>query len=143
MLGSGIDENKRLAMPWGDKYTANNPNNSDYDNIDSTVVNQNKDKSSLLNQYRELIFIRGKYQVFEKGLLTSLETNDKAIYAMLYEGEETIIVLHNFSGEVVKFTIEYEIESYDKVDYMEESEIDGKIASIAPYSSIVIKIKES
>lgn len=98
MKGSGIDENKRLAMPWGDlKGTTINPSGSDYRNEQPYTVNDSiKNSDSLLHHYNTVIQWRYTYPEIVTGDFKVIETDQKEVMALEYD---SIFILHNLSEE--------------------------------------------
>ena len=141
MLGSGIDENKRLAMPWGDNNTCNNPIKSNYKNIDTSLVKQEDDKDSIYNHYKLLSNIRLSYPTLGNSNISLLDDNVQELYGVIHnDGNKKVIVLHNFSDKYIEYELDYKIIKYNLINYKEESSIDDVI-SIAPYSSIVMEVE--
>ena len=141
MLGSGIDENKRLAMPWGDSYQANDPINADYKNIEETYLIQKKDKESIYNHYLKLIKIRSKYPELKEAKISNIKSEDNGLYAMLHElNEKKVIVLHNYSDVYLEYSLDYKVIDYDIIDYKESSSIE-EVIKIAPYASIILEVE--
>ncbi len=138
MKGSGRDENKRLAFKWNDKYQAKSPLNADYVKDDSLdFISQDKDKSSLLNHYRNLVNIRNKYHIFTDSVVTSYEFKNKELTGISFKNnDDEILIVHNLSDKIIK----EEIENYyivEKINNTASSLKNGEL-EIQPYSSIVL-----
>lgn len=136
MLGSGIDENKRLPMRWGEKESKYVPlpyDAVDYHDFDiDSVEEQLKDKESLLAHYQKAIQIKNHYPELVEGTLEVLDLNHKEIYAMKHD---QLIVLHNLSEK----TIEVELEG-DLIESLNSKiKQKGKTLEMSPYSSFIIK----
>lgn len=104
MSGSGIDQNKRLAMPWyKDELNGKtkHPEGYDYQGLETTSVEeQNADPKSLLNHYRHLIEIRNRFTVLEKGAISLVDLSSPSLYAIQHQDDiMSIIVVHNFSNQ--------------------------------------------
>lgn len=116
MKGSGIDENKRLAMLWGTQTTLTNPPNANYSSeyqTNGTVASQEKDKNSILNKYKTLIKIRNANPEIARGTL-QLEDHSVdgvTLYSITYNGSK-IYVLFNLSSE----TITYDLSKYGEIE---------------------------
>ena len=140
MKGSGIDENKRTAMLWGDGNDCSSPANANYDKqIDSSVREQLGDETSLLSFYRQVLSVRNRYPFIRDAEVSLFETADSRLYAVTYHGpEDDITVVTNLSDEEVTETLngEYAIDS--QIIVGTESEISGNDLRIAPYSTVVL-----
>ncbi len=140
MLGSGNDPNQRLPMPWGEQGVCANPPGVDYNNkFSSTVKEQEADKDSLLNHYRQVISIRNQYGVFERGEVKSVDFNHDALYGMIHRDEnEQVLVIHNFSEETQTVQIPFEILNYHSIG---DNQQNGNEIVMQPQSTVVINIK--
>ena len=83
-LGSGRDENKRLAFSWGDWRTVSSPGGADFrgEQTYGTVKSQTKDKNSILSYYRNAIKLRNRFPEIGRGVITS--------YAVDKDGQLTV-----------------------------------------------------
>ena len=108
MIGSGRDENKRLAMQWGvDKGMTKNPKDHDYTGeLTMNLKDQQKDSQSIFNHYKSVISVRNMYPQISTALPTVVDLNDSALYAIQYDD---IIIVHNFSSEALTIEGSYEI----------------------------------
>ena len=141
MLGSGIDENKRLAMPWGDSNTCNNPVKSNYKNIDTSLSQQQEQEDSMYNHYKLLSNIRLSYPILGNSNISLLDNSISELYAIKHDdGTQKVIVFHNFSDHFVDYKLDEKIIKYDLINYEKESIISETI-SIAPYSSIIMEVE--
>lgn len=103
MLGSGKDENKRLAIPWSEdgKGVAKDPTGADYKNDQpNTVASSLKDSNSLLNFYKKLGQIRNTYPSISRSMIQAVDTGNRNLYMMEHE---EVYILHNFSKETQSF----------------------------------------
>ncbi len=96
------DANRRLKMPWGDKDTVKNPIGSSYDEalqINGTVKDHVKDKTSLFNHYKKLIQIRKAYPEIARGNYEPVMFEAFTIggFTVNYNGSTTLLI-HN-TGE--------------------------------------------
>lgn len=136
MLGSGVDENKRLPMEWGNKEEINKTDRypgADYQDFEiDSVETQLKDKDSLLAHYQETIQIKNRYPELVEGKLEVLDFGHEAIYALMHDD---LMVLHNLSDQVL------EIEVYGKVidQLNSKNKVNGTILKMDPYSTFVIR----
>lgn len=148
MSGSGIDENKRLAMRWSDAYEkglCNNPENAE--SITHTMPPldvQLKDKASLCNYIREVIKLRNKYIALRGGEVTALAPFDDFEVAGIKKtyGNEELIVIYNGKEEEVSINHkdydfnDYVIKDSISVEFKESQIENGKL--ILPKYSITI-----
>lgn len=111
MRGSGRDENKRMAMQWGEGDECLSPADCDYTSqVTDTVLSMEADETSLLHTYRALLAERAKYPWLGEGGLRAeaVDVGDSAVFCLHVTGEgagEEVYILHNFSGKEVKLTI--------------------------------------
>lgn len=69
----------------------------------ATVSDLEKDKDSLLNHYKTYIRLRNHHIALRQGDYKKIDTTSPLIYAYLREHkDETLLVLHNFSGQRVE-----------------------------------------
>lgn len=138
MLGSGVDENKRLPMEWGEEEGEHIPNRysgADYHEFEiDSVAEQLANEESLLSHYQEAIQIKNRYPELVEGKLSLYDIENEAIYALKHDD---LIVLHNLSDEAETLSVEGEI--IEELNAGAE-EKDGKI-TIQPYSSVLIREK--
>jgi glycosidase len=106
MLGSGKDENKRLPLLWSTtdkKGMTNAPPNANYTAaIETGVMEQQEDKNSLLQFYKQAIKIKNENPEIQRGVLTSIDVGDHTIcaYSLQYENSK-VYVIHNLSEKEV------------------------------------------
>ena len=93
MTGSGRDENKRLAMVWGeDAYTCQSPEDADQkQKLKTGVVQQEADESSLLSTYRAIMQMRNAHPEIDTERPEALDLGVKALYAIRYGGTHVLI----------------------------------------------------
>lgn len=144
MLGSGDDPNKRMPMLWSNEDKTGipyNPPGVNYTNqVDTSVEEQLKDKESLLNHYKFVASIRNKSTLYETGQLEHVDVNNNSIYAMnLYNDEESILVIHNFSEE--EQSIEINVDSKDMDSTNKNNKLKGNTLTLQPLSSSVIYVE--
>lgn len=144
MSGSGIDQNKRLAMPWdldNTKGMANNPEGADYTVSDKTSVKiQDGNSNSLLNHYRNIMSLRNKYPVLYNGQVSAIDTGNPSIYALKHVDDSTsVIVIHNYSKNIQEFKINDEILNISTID--KGVKIENGVIEIQAYTSAILEIK--
>ena len=148
MRGSGKDENKRLPMIWSLSDTTGQtlgPSAADYKNdLSAGVSEQLKDKNSLLNHYKNLAYIKNKYDVITEGELEALELHPN-VYAVKSSSEsEDIIVIHNLADEKVK--LEYNFMGYKIVEQIfhfstKKARLNPQFIEIEASNSVVLQRK--
>lgn len=131
MVGSGKDENKRLPMLWSTtdkKGITNSPPNADYTKkIEAGVAEQEKDKNSLLQFYKDIIRIKNENPEIQRGKVTSIDLGNPAVcaYSLEYEGSK-VYVIHNLADEQVELDLSGD--EYSKLKIRGELKTnDGKI----------------
>lgn len=136
MLGSGKDENKRLAMPWFDDSSknANNPSGSDYKQDQPLSVEKAlEDKDSLLYYYRNLGALRNKYPSISRSGIKAIETGNRNVYLMEHDD---LYVIHNFSNNSQTVTFSSKIS--DIVTVNGTVKHDGGSLILEPYASAIL-----
>jgi alpha-amylase len=147
MRGSKPDEMIRVPFIW---YEEPNPPQctwqSTLNNISTVPCDiQSKDPDSLLNHYKGLIRVRQSSDALMKGAFRPVETGNRAVIA--YEryipddagGRESVIVLHNISGEVQKVSLDMEIHDAAIIfDSTSMSKVMGTDIEIQPLSTLII-----
>lgn len=133
MTGSGRDENKRLAMVWGEEaYTCRSPEEADQEQkLTEGVLQQEENPESLLNTYRALIAIRNAHPEID---LEKPEAFDlgKAIYAVRYG---KVCVLINMSKKTAG--IDWPKEA--AVEQVGGAELTGGLLTMQPWSIAVLR----
>lgn len=123
MLGSGKDENKRLAMKWGNNNDPKNPINSTYNIVPKTNVKEAlKDPNSLLNHYIKIIRLRNTYIKNLNAKANIL--NNKSIFSIKYDN---ITIMINLNNQKEKVEGRYKIleQLYNSKNHQTYLEIDG------------------
>lgn len=134
MRCSGKDENKRLAMLWGEGKDANSPVNSDYTSqIESSIKQQEKDKDSLLNHYKKVIELRNKY-VYNKNA-SKFDVSDDRVFALNYEGN---VVLINFSEDNIELDIKGKI--LDQINVLDKSVLNNTL-TLGGYGVVILEVE--
>ncbi|MDR0489200.1 MAG: hypothetical protein LBG99_07400 [Propionibacteriaceae bacterium] len=105
MVGSGIDQNKRMPMVWSTTDTTSMPNPPHYADYDmSAVVGvdvQREDPGSLLNFYHEVLELKVKYPAIARGKYAALDT-ERAILGWRSDYNKRVIyVFENLSDATV------------------------------------------
>lgn len=131
MVGSGKDENKRLPMLWSTSDTkgiTQAPPNADYTStIEAGVAEQEKDKNSLLQFYKNIIRIKNENPEIQRGKVTSIDLGNETVcaYSLEYNNSK-VYVIHNLGDEQVD--IDLSGDEYSKLKVKGELKTsDGKI----------------
>ncbi|MBR0091402.1 MAG: alpha-amylase [Lachnospiraceae bacterium] len=106
MRGSGRDENKRMAMQWGEGDDCLSPADCDYTaQITDTVKSEAADNDSLYQHYRALLRKRAEYPWLSEGCLRAeaVDLSDPALFCLrVWDGRDEsneVLILHNFSDQ--------------------------------------------
>jgi len=136
MRGSGIDENKRMAMLWGKGDDCLSPVNTTYTNqIESSVKQQLSDSESLLSYYQKVLSVRNDFSFIERADISYFDLNDEALFGISLSDENNeIVVVHNFAEEGK--TVEIEGKEYIELN---NSSCEKGVCEIGVYGSIIIK----
>ena len=106
MLGSGIDENKRLGMRWttdqAGQGMCKGPQAAEaVTQVYGSLEEQQADLTSMYCYYKNLIRLRNQFPSITKGKSTHLaEASDKELCVLQKTyGEETVCLFYNISGQ--------------------------------------------
>lgn len=80
-VGSGRDENKRLAFNWGDKRNVKSPIDADYEGKQKlgSVKSQKNVADSILTYYRNAIKLRNRFPEIGRGRMTAYAFNSDGV----------------------------------------------------------------
>ncbi|MDR2976335.1 MAG: alpha-amylase [Streptococcaceae bacterium] len=145
--GSGIDQNKRLPLPWG----INNPANTkesvavpgateSVTTIGGTVEEQEANPNSLLNWYKKVLRIKLRYPEIAQSRISKVDVDNSSISALNYGKKYTII--SNFDS---KASISLKLTSQMKQKIAERLSVTGayitldeKKLTLPPYSTVIL-----
>ncbi len=104
------DENRRLAMRWGDKDTIKDPNGTTYNSAlqtKSTVKSEKKDQNSLYNHYKKIIAIKNAYPAIARGTYSPVSFANDLVGGMIYryDNAEDIMIIHNIGEEPFTYSL--------------------------------------
>ncbi len=110
MSGTGVDEEKRLPMPWSTStrgagsFTTGNPwRTTNQNNNSRNVASMNSDPNSLLNHYKKLIQLRANNSTLNKGEFRFLTVNSPLVIAIERRyGNKTLYVICNVGTVAVE-----------------------------------------
>ncbi len=115
------------------------------------VAAEEKDPNSILNQYKALVKARNENSALRFGDFLTLKTNNESVVAYLRKNAENeVIVVHNFADKSVPVTITLAETSPIGTDVhdllgsstkIKVSKKDMKLAKLAAYQSMIVKIK--
>jgi len=150
MIGSGKDENKRLPMVWSvedKKGITNAPPGATSDNgsIEAGVMEQEKDKESLLNFYKEAIKLKNMNPEIARGTVSAIDIgNDSiAMYSCEY-AESKVYVVHNLSDDEIKIDFEKADFNYSGISgYLTAAGgkvvLKNNVLNLPPTSTVIIR----
>jgi glycosidase len=140
-------DNARTPMQWnGEKhagFTTGRPwidVNPNYQDIN--VRSQLEKTDSVLNYYRQLVFLRKQSEwseIIREGKFRIIEENHPDIFAYeRFTDTQSIIVVCNFRGTISKFEEEHDLSDYSIVlsNYPDFSKSSG--INLRPYESVVL-----
>ena len=144
--GSITDANRRLAMPWGDGDTVQDPEGANYaaGQMNGTVIDHLSNEASLYNHYKKLIMIRKANPEIAYGKMTPLNAGGKiGGFLSTYEGS-TVAVLHNTTTETVtidlsQLDIEITLTELAAFAGLGNATLEGTILTIEGQTSVVLK----
>lgn len=144
MHGAKPDETIRLPFLWSSDKS--DMDTSWYDNSlninTAPLSEQQKDKNSMYNYYKELIALRKASTALSSGEYNSVTLDLEGDAAMAYSRtskDETVYVIHNFSNE----SLETEFPDADGGEVIfssnDTTKLEGNKVTLDGYSSIMIK----
>lgn len=141
MKGSGRDENKRMAMLWGEQKDCVSPKNCDYTKqVNTSVKEQMKDPKSLWKYYQQILKIRNSNPFLLYAHAKEYSLDDPSLFGMIaYDDEHQLLIIHNFSKEPKSFTID---DSYQLQASLDAKNKVGQTITIQGYSSMVFEKKQ-
>lgn len=113
------------------------PVNADYQSVNVAV--EDEDSSSILNLYRELLWLRKSSSALQIGRYESLDTENNTYAYLRHADDETMLIVLNFNAESVTLTLPYsgEIVLSTTVSRTEPFESELKLAG---NEGVVIKL---
>ena len=149
MIGSGIDENKRMPFLWsnnskeGIAYAP--PNATQTENIEVGVIEQEKDKDSLLEFYKKAIRLKNSNKEIARGTVKSIDLGNDSIcaYSSSYEGSK-IIIIHNLGNGKAEVQLSKKQYEYERLSgYLSANNkkviLKGEKLVLPPMSTAVIR----
>jgi alpha-amylase len=110
LLGSGIDENKRLPLLWSTtdkKGITMAPPNANYEiSLEGGVKEQEKDEASLLQFYKKAIRVKNENPEIQRGMLTSIDLGNEGVcaYSLDYENSK-VYIIHNLLDSSIELKL--------------------------------------
>lgn len=149
LTGSGLDQNKRLPMPWdaaGTDMTKADvavPAATEVATTDGgNVAQQEANPNSLLNWYKKILRIKAKYPEIAKARVKQISVSKTNLSVLNYGKDLTLI--NNFSAteethvSLPKAVVGREIADVISVSGKTAQITDGKLV-IPPYSTVILK----
>ena len=144
--GSNTDANRRLAMPWGDRYTPHDPIGSDYpekNRLKTTAREQLSDPYSLYTYYKTLLMIRHANPEIARGDYTALRSGSLGGFVSEWEGR-AVCVLHNTTTDEQSV----DLSSLSQHGFnvlaasvgLGEASLDGTVLTLGPQTSAVLRV---
>ncbi len=107
------------------------------------VYKQMKDENSFYNHYKKLINLRNSNEVLTFGELKNVESNDRRIISFIRNyKDDKVLVIHNISGDAVKFELTEKFKNFDKEIYSTSKSKFEKGKNeilISPYGTVILK----
>lgn len=142
---NNTDQNRRLAMLWGDLDTIKDPDGSTFNpdlQVNGTVREQINRKSSLLTHYRHLIQLRNKYKGIGRGEYTSLSIGSLLDGFKITYLDETIGIIHNTTTNPISLdltTLDYEFSEISDSIGLGSATLSGTTLTIDGQTSVILK----
>ena len=141
--GSDTDANRRLAMPWGDGDSVQDPPGSNYDKSKfSSVADREKSRGSILWHYRKVIALRKAHPEIAHGTVKALSFPEIKAGGYLCEWNGSVVgVFHNPTGKQRTLDLSaasgLEFAHLEWIGMEEASLEDGKLTLGAQTSAVV------
>lgn len=135
LKGSGIDENKRLPMLWGEGNDCAVLAQATYDKqVDTSVKEQLADPDSLLAYYQSLVQTLQRHPELQDKQVTTMGFNHPAIYALNHQ--DKIIVVSNLQQEKVTVRVngDYRLEEITA----NSAKLENEQLTVNPYETILL-----
>ncbi|MDW7662572.1 MAG: alpha-glucosidase C-terminal domain-containing protein, partial [Bacillota bacterium] len=140
-------DNARTPMQWNSDKHAGFTSGPPWINVnpnyqDINVRSQLEKTDSVLNYYRQLVFLRKQSEwseIIREGKFRIIEENHPDIFAYeRFTDTQSIIVVCNFRGTISKFEVEHDLSDYSIVlsNYPDFSKSSG--INLRPYESVVL-----
>ena len=156
------DVNRRLPMKWGDVWTCEVSKHQtyltgdnldyymDYDDVNDTVYEQQKDEDSLMRHYAKVLNIRHTYPAIARGTYTAIYTGKSTFGGFHVDyGTDDVIILHNTSSsESVTVDITSlnnknlkNYSTFEILDYVgvNGASIDGTTLTLEPQTTVILR----
>ncbi|MBQ7223351.1 MAG: hypothetical protein IJS38_02140 [Erysipelotrichaceae bacterium] len=152
MVGSGNDENKRIAMLWDSEDTASlcrNPaGTTQAEYVYPGVKQQQKDAESLLNYHKKINYLRNKYPQIARGEVAFAGTLCTKTLSVLEKSwnDSKICILVNFATEPCEVDVS-SLAGYDTIDYAcinstDKAELKSGKVTIPGYGIAILSVKK-
>lgn len=159
---SADDANRRLPMKWGDTWTPSIPqgqtylkgsnltNYSDYQDVNDTVFEQQRDENSLMLHYAKVLNIRHSYPAIARGTYQAIYAGKSTFGGFFVDyGNDDVIILHNTSAtETVTVDLRTlnnsnikGCSSFELLDYLgiSDATIEGTVLTIGPQTTVILR----
>lgn len=149
LTGSGIDQNKRLPMPWNaagtdsPKADISVPGATEIATTDGgSVAQQEANPNSLINWYKKILRVKAKYPEIATDRLKNISVSEESLSVINYGKDLTII--NNFSDtenvtmKLPKSVVGTKITDQLSVSSSQAKLTDGKL-TIPAYSTVILK----
>ncbi|MFD0672990.1 alpha-amylase family glycosyl hydrolase [Cohnella sp. GCM10027633] len=149
MTGVKPDERLREPFPWtiapGDPAETTWEAATGRGDGQVSVEAEDETPRSLLNHYRTLISWRAQYAALRGGTIGSYETDNDAIVSYVRsDADQTLLVLHNLSGEPQTVSLAEtpaQPEKFSKIilTTSDGAGLEDRTVSLPPYTSVVLR----
>jgi alpha-amylase len=148
LSGQGIDQNKRLPMPWSPDGKGTTLANvavpgatMSATTLGGTVEEQEKDPNSLLNWYKKVLRLKAKYPDIATSRVKEVTLDNGSLSALNYGKKYTII--SNFDSKKsakVKLTSKMKTKLAESLSTTgKKVQLKGKTLTLPPYSTVILK----
>lgn len=114
-LGSGVDENKRMAFNWGDSRTVKNPLGANYEDSQALgdAYTQSHTENSILTYYRNAIRLRNRFPEIGRGVIVPYAVNSAGTLELIsairsnLEQNAPLTSVNDLNQDVGAYTLEW------------------------------------
>lgn len=149
MGGSGIDQNKRLPMPWSadgkasPKAAVSVPGSDEsVTTLGGSVAQQETNPNSLLNWYKKVLRVKAKYPEIARDSIKAIAVHSDSLSVLNYGSDMTIV--NNFSDEkAITVTLPKAVNGRQIRSCLEikggTAKVVGDKLTLPPYSTVILK----
>lgn len=143
MQGQKPDEWIREPFIWGDEFQTEWERNK-YNKETPSALEQLEDDHSLLNHYKNIIYVRRSHEALIKGEIrkTTIREQGFVIFERYLE-DEAVLVVHNMTGAERELNVTEKYQDYKKIYFSSKknTNLKGTVLVLPAYSTVILESK--